>query len=43
MTVSSTMMFGRLGAMSGNLVFPKLLKLGCAPPFFTVGTGMLGE
>ncbi|XP_044761381.1 synaptic vesicle glycoprotein 2B-like isoform X2 [Coccinella septempunctata] len=42
MTVSVTMMSGRMGAMSGNLVFPSLLKLGCAPPFFTVGTGMLG-
>ncbi|XP_045461406.1 synaptic vesicle glycoprotein 2B-like isoform X2 [Harmonia axyridis] len=42
MTVSVTMMCGRLGATSGNLVFPTLLKSGCAPPFFTVGTGMLG-
>ncbi|KAL3279281.1 hypothetical protein HHI36_016789, partial [Cryptolaemus montrouzieri] len=41
MTVSLTMMFGRLGAMGGNLVFPYLLKAGCAPPFLTIGTGML--
>ncbi|KAK9884936.1 hypothetical protein WA026_009172 [Henosepilachna vigintioctopunctata] len=41
MTVSITMMVGRLGAMSGNLIFPYLLKQGCAPPFFTIGTGLL--
>lgn len=37
MTVSLTMMVGRIGAMSGNLLFPILLKMGCAPPFFTIG------
>ncbi|XP_063912388.1 synaptic vesicle glycoprotein 2B-like isoform X2 [Zophobas morio] len=37
MTISVTMMLGRSGAMLGNLVFPTLLQLGCAPPFFSVG------
>lgn len=37
MTVSITMMVGRSGAMLGNLVFPALLQMGCAPPFFSVG------
>ncbi|RZC36126.1 synaptic vesicle glycoprotein 2C [Asbolus verrucosus] len=37
MTISLTMMIGRSGAMMGNLVFPTLLLLGCAPPFFSVG------
>ncbi|XP_018562441.1 synaptic vesicle glycoprotein 2B-like [Anoplophora glabripennis] len=42
MTVSLTMMFGRAGAVLGNLVFPFLLEAGCAPPFFAVGSVMLG-
>ncbi|KAJ8919148.1 hypothetical protein NQ315_012134 [Exocentrus adspersus] len=42
MTVSLTMMFGRIGATLGNLVFPFLLESGCAPPFFSVGAVMLG-
>ncbi|KAK9879264.1 hypothetical protein WA026_004113 [Henosepilachna vigintioctopunctata] len=41
MTVSMAMMCGRLGAMSGNLLFPILLKTGCAAPFYTIGTVML--
>lgn len=43
MTVSLTMMFGRIGAALGNLVFPFLLEAGCAPPFFSVGSVMLGN
>ncbi|CAG9823281.1 unnamed protein product [Phaedon cochleariae] len=42
MTVSLTMMFGRLGAALGNMIFPFLLESGCAPPFFSVGSVMLG-
>ncbi|KAJ3627118.1 hypothetical protein MTP99_014522 [Tenebrio molitor] len=42
MTVSLTMMTGRSGAMLGNLIFPTLLQLGCAPPFFTVGAVIIG-
>ncbi|XP_045483324.1 synaptic vesicle glycoprotein 2B-like isoform X2 [Harmonia axyridis] len=41
MTVSLTMMVGRMGAMSGNLIFPYLLKQGCAPPFVSIGVGIL--
>ncbi|XP_055709261.1 synaptic vesicle glycoprotein 2C-like [Phlebotomus papatasi] len=37
MTISLTLMFGRIGAMIGNLVFPYLLSLGCLPPFLTIG------
>lgn len=37
MTVSIIMMLGRLGAMSGNLIFPPLLTLGCLPPFAMIG------
>ncbi|KAG5672794.1 hypothetical protein PVAND_002887 [Polypedilum vanderplanki] len=33
MTVSLLMMFGRLGAIIGNLLFPLLLSYGCFPPF----------
>lgn len=41
--VSLTMSFGRLGATIGNLVFPYLLGLGCAPPFFSIGSVMIGK
>lgn len=34
MAVSLTMMFGRSGAMIGNLIFPLLLDLNCTVPFF---------
>lgn len=37
-TVSISMMLGRLGAMLGNLVFPYLLQSGCLPPFICVGS-----
>ncbi|VEN47194.1 unnamed protein product [Callosobruchus maculatus] len=42
MTVSFTMMFGRIGAGSGNLIFPYLLQSGCGPPFLTIGSVMIG-
>ncbi|CAH1111066.1 unnamed protein product [Psylliodes chrysocephalus] len=42
MAVSLTMMFGRFGAALGNLIFPYLLESGCAPPFFSVGSVMIG-
>ncbi|XP_059618169.1 synaptic vesicle glycoprotein 2A-like [Phlebotomus argentipes] len=38
MTISLSLMFGRIGAMIGNLVFPYLLMLGCLPPFITIGS-----
>ncbi|KAL3280272.1 hypothetical protein HHI36_017767 [Cryptolaemus montrouzieri] len=41
MTISLTMMIGRMGAMTGNLIFPYLLKQGCAPPFISIGLGMI--
>ncbi|XP_059219149.1 synaptic vesicle glycoprotein 2C [Stomoxys calcitrans] len=41
MTVSLVMMFGRLGALSGNLMFPLLLEIGCIPPFAMVGTVLI--
>ncbi|XP_063226465.1 synaptic vesicle glycoprotein 2B-like isoform X2 [Bacillus rossius redtenbacheri] len=36
MAVSLTMMFGRSGALLGNLLFPILLDLSCSVPFFVV-------
>ncbi|CAH1169081.1 unnamed protein product [Phyllotreta striolata] len=36
-TVSLIMAIARLGITCGNLIFPMLLKAGCAPPFFVVG------
>ncbi|XP_044259855.1 synaptic vesicle glycoprotein 2C-like isoform X2 [Tribolium madens] len=37
-TISFTMVSGRLAAMLGNVIFPFLLKAGCAPPFLVVGS-----
>lgn len=34
------MMCGRLGAVSGNLLFPVLVQVGCLPPFVMVGAVM---
>lgn len=41
--ISLSMMFGRMGALIGNIVFPYLLSLGCLPPFLLVGLIMLGK
>ncbi|XP_037954979.1 synaptic vesicle glycoprotein 2C-like [Teleopsis dalmanni] len=35
--VASAMMFGRLGALSGNMLFPVFIEIGCIPPFLMVG------
>lgn len=43
MNVSMAMMFGRLGAIIGNLLFPLLLSLGCLPAFSMIGGFALGE
>lgn len=43
MTVSLSMMFGRIGAMLGNVVFPVLLESGCLPPFLLVGGATIGK
>ncbi|XP_063923257.1 synaptic vesicle glycoprotein 2C-like isoform X2 [Zophobas morio] len=40
-TISLVLMFGPLASMTGNLVFPLLLSLGCAPPFFTLGCALI--
>ncbi|XP_037029687.1 synaptic vesicle glycoprotein 2C [Bradysia coprophila] len=37
MTISLVMMFGRFGALIGNVVFPYLLQTGCLPPFLLIG------
>jgi predicted membrane-bound spermidine synthase len=43
MTVSLVMMFGRLGAIIGNLLFPLLLKLGCLQTFGLIGGTAIGK
>lgn len=43
MNVSLAMMFGRLGAIIGNLLFPWLLSLGCLPAFSMIGGFALGK
>ncbi|KAH8398465.1 hypothetical protein KR215_005769, partial [Drosophila sulfurigaster] len=41
--VAITMMCGRLGALSGNLLFPVLIQIGCLPPFVMVSAVMISE
>lgn len=43
MNVSLAMMFGRSGAIIGNLLFPWLMSLGCLPPFIMIGATALSE
>ncbi|KAL9895224.1 uncharacterized protein ACN2A1_006007 isoform 1-T1 [Glossina fuscipes fuscipes] len=35
---SLSMMFGRLGSLSGNLLFPIFMEYGCLPPFLMVSS-----
>lgn len=37
------MMIGRTGALTGNLLFPILLSVGCLPPFLMTGSIFLGK
>ncbi|XP_053964320.1 synaptic vesicle glycoprotein 2B-like isoform X2 [Anastrepha ludens] len=41
LVVATAMMFGRLGALSGNLVFPIFMEMGCIQPFLMVGLVLL--
>lgn len=43
MTISLAMMFGRFGALIGNVVFPYLLQTGCLPPFLLIGLIQFGK
>jgi len=43
MAVSLTMMIGRTGAMTGNLIFPLLLDWNCTFPFFIFAGALFGE
>lgn len=43
MNVSLAMMFGRSGAIIGNLMFPWLMARGCFPPFLMIGATLLGN
>ncbi|CAH1105289.1 unnamed protein product [Psylliodes chrysocephalus] len=36
-TLSLVMATARIGILIGNILFPMLLEMGCAPPFFVVG------
>ncbi|TMW51424.1 hypothetical protein DOY81_003491 [Sarcophaga bullata] len=40
MIVSLSMMFGRMGSITGNVLFPVLMSFGCVPPFVMVGAVM---
>ncbi|KAH8267625.1 hypothetical protein KR018_009315 [Drosophila ironensis] len=39
--VAIAMMCGRFGALSGNLLFPVFVKIGCLPPFIMVSSVLL--
>ncbi|XP_016989964.2 synaptic vesicle glycoprotein 2B [Drosophila rhopaloa] len=39
--VSIAMMCGRLGALSGNLLFPVFVQIGCLPPFIMVSSVLI--
>lgn len=41
LVVAIAMMCGRLGALSGNLLFPIFVEIGCVPPFIMVASMML--
>ena len=43
MIVSLSMMFGRMGSIAGNVLFPVLMSFGCIPPFVMVGAVMFGK
>ncbi|KAI8125492.1 hypothetical protein FF38_02310 [Lucilia cuprina] len=40
MIVSLSMMFGRMGSITGNVLFPVFMSFGCIPPFVMVGAVM---
>ncbi|GLV44909.1 uncharacterized protein CBL_14519 [Carabus blaptoides fortunei] len=42
MVISMTMIFGRIGAMTGNILFPALLEVSCLPPFLLIGGITIG-
>ncbi|KAH8311316.1 hypothetical protein KR044_005617, partial [Drosophila immigrans] len=41
--VAIAMMCGRLGALSGNLLFPVFIQIGCLPPFVMVAAVMISK
>ncbi|XP_004529191.1 putative transporter SVOPL isoform X2 [Ceratitis capitata] len=41
LVVAIAMMFGRLGALSGNMLFPIFMEMGCIQPFLMVGIVLL--
>lgn len=43
MNVSLAMMFGRSGAIIGNMIFPILMTLGCLPLFGFIGASALSK
>lgn len=43
MAISFSMMIGRIGAVTGNLLFPVLFNLTCLGPFFMIASVSLGK
>lgn len=43
MAVSMEMIIGRVGAMTGNLIFPVLLEYGCIAPIINLACFTLGK
>lgn len=43
MAVILVMMFGQIGGLAGNVLFPLLLDLNCSVPFFLLAALLLGK
>lgn len=41
LVVAIAMMFGRLGALAGNMLFPVFMEMGCIQPFLMIGGVLL--
>lgn len=43
MAMATFLMCGRMGTISGTVIFPALMKYGCFPPFITIASVIAGE
>ena len=43
MAMATFLMSGRLGTITGTVIFPALIDYGCLPPFITIGIVLAGK
>lgn len=43
MAMSMFLMCGRVGTITGTVIFPALIDYGCLPPFLTIGAVLTGN